>query len=65
MNDSIKLLIKRKKAMFQKQKESNTVDNAILSDTTPELSNVISFSKAKYHERLAIKLNDPKTALIF
>ena len=65
MNDSIKLLIKRKKAMFQKQKESNTVDNAILSDTTLELSNAISFSKAKYHERLAIKLNDPKTALIF
>ena len=29
---------------------------------TLELSNAISFSKAKYHERLAIKLNDPKTA---
>ena len=26
------------------------------------LSNTITFSKAKYHERLAIKLNDPKTA---
>ena len=26
-----------------------------------ELSNTISFSKAKYHVRLVIKLNDPKT----
>ena len=30
---------------------------------TLELSNAISFSKAKYYERLAFKLNDPKTAL--
>ena len=36
--------------------------DAIISDTTLELSNVISFSKVKYHDRLAIKLNDPKTA---
>ena len=62
MNDKIKHLIKKKKAIFQKQKESNTVDHAILSNITLELSNAISFSKAKYHERLAIKLNDPKTA---
>ena len=27
-----------------------------------ELSNAINFSKAKYHERLAIILNDPKIA---
>ena len=25
------------------------------------IANAISFSKAKYHERLAIKLSDPKT----
>ena len=62
MNDRIKHLIKKKKAIFQKQNESNTVDHAILGDITLELSNAISFSKAKYHERLAIKLNDPKTA---
>ena len=55
-------VIKKKKAIFQKQKKSDTVDHAILSDFTLELSNVISFSKAKYHERLAIKLNDPKAA---
>ena len=54
--------IKKKKATFQKQKESNTIDHTILSNITLELSNAISFSKVKYHERLAIKLNDPKTA---
>ena len=62
MNDRIKHLIKKKKAIFQKQNESNTVDHTILGDITLELSNATSFSKAKYHERLAIKLNDPKTA---
>ena len=62
MNEKIKHLINKKKAIFQKQKKSNTVDRAILSNITLELSNAISFSKAKYHERLAIKLNDPKTA---
>ena len=48
-------------AIFQKQKGSNTADHAILSDITLELPNAVSFSKAKYHERIAIKLNDPKT----
>ena len=62
MNEKIKHLINKKKAIFRKQKESNTVDHAILSNITLELSNAISFSEAKYHERLAIKLNDPKTA---
>ena len=27
-----------------------------------EVSNILSISKAKYYERLAIKLNDPQTA---
>ena len=44
------LLIKRKKAIFQNQIESNTVDYAILSDITLELLNEINFSKAKYRE---------------
>ena len=39
-----------------------SVDHAIFSNITLELSNATSFSKAKYHERLAIKLNDPKTS---
>ena len=56
MNDRIKHLIKKKKAIFQKQNESNSVDHAILGDITLELSNAISFSKAKYHERL-VQLN--------
>ena len=62
MNEKIKHLIKNKKTIFQKQKESNTVDHAILSNIPLELSNAISFSKAKYHERLAIKFSDSKTA---
>ena len=51
------IYLKRKKLYFK-----NTGDHAILSNVTLELSNAISFSKTKYHERLAIKLNDPKTA---
>ena len=62
MNEKIKHLINKKKAIFRKQKESSTVDHAILSNITLELSNAITFSKAKYYERLAIKLNYPKTA---
>ena len=62
MNDRIKHLFKKKKAIFQKQKELNIVDHAILGDITLELSNVISSFKAKYHERLAIRINDSKTA---
>ena len=62
MNDRIKHLIKNKKAIFQTQKEPNTANHAIWSDITLELSNAISFSRANYHERIAIKLNDPKTA---
>ena len=60
MNEKIKHLINKKKAIFRKQKESNTVDHAILSNITLELSNAISFSKAKYHERLALNLMIPK-----
>ena len=41
MNEKIKHLIKKKKAIFQKQKESNTVDRPILSNITLELSNAI------------------------
>ena len=62
MNEKIKHLTDMKKAIFRKQKESNTVDHDILNNITLELSNARSFSKAKYHERLAIKRNEPKTA---
>ena len=60
MNEKIKHLINKKKAIFRKQKESNTVDHAILSNITLELSNAISFSKAKYHERLELNVMTPK-----
>ena len=63
MNDRIKHPIKKERTIFQKQRESNTGDHVILSDITLELSNATSFSKVKYHERLAIKLNDSNTAL--
>ena len=53
MNEKNKHLIKKKKAIFQKQKESNIVDQAILSNIVLELSNAIIFSKLKYHEKLA------------
>ena len=63
MNDRTKFLTKKKeKALFQKQIESNTFDHAILTDITLELSNAINFSKAKYHQRLAVQLNDPKAS---
>ena len=61
MNDTIKDQIQMKKTIFQKKKESDTFDHAILTHITLELSNAISFSKAKYQERLAITLNYPKT----
>ena len=62
MNERIEHLLKMKKAIFQKQKETKTVDYATLSHITLELLNAIRFSKATYHEKLAIKLNGPKTA---
>ena len=52
----------KKKAIFQIQKDSNTVDHDILSNITLELSNAIRFSKTKHHEILWIKINDPKIA---
>ena len=60
MNERIKYLVKKKKSIFQN--ESNTVDHVILINFAVELSNSISFSKAKYHWRFEIKLYDPKTA---
>ena len=60
MKDSLKYL-RKNKTKFQKRNESNTVNHVILTAVILEGSNAISFFKAnKYHERLAIKLNDPK-----
>lgn len=62
INDGIKYPIKEENAIFQKLNESFTVTHAILNDIALELSYENTFSKAKYNERLAVKLNDAKTA---
>ena len=56
MNEKIKHLIKNKKTIFQKQKESNTVDHAILSNIPLELSNAISFLKLNIMKGLQLNL---------
>ena len=64
MNEKIKHLINKKKAIFRKQKESNTVDHAILRNITLELSNAITFSKVKHMKDLQLNLMTPKTLQI-
>ena len=62
MNDEIKKLIKRKNWLFQCQRKSGKLDYASLNSITQDILNVVNSSKLKYHECLALKLNDPKTA---
>ena len=62
MNDEIKTLIKRKNQLFQCQRKSGNLDYASLDSITQDISNTVNSSKLKYHQRLAFKLNDPKTA---
>ena len=64
VNEKIKHLINKKKAIFRKQKESNTVDHAILRNITLELSNAITFSKVKHMKDLQLNLMTPKTLQI-
>ena len=61
MNNEIKTLIKRKNCLFQCQRKSGNLNYASLNSNVIT-SNVINSSKLKYYERLALKLNDPKTA---
>ena len=65
MNESHDEIPNKKEKLLdlKKTKESNPVHHAILNDITLELPNVVSFTKAKHHKRLPIKLNDYKTAL--
>ena len=58
----MKSLIHRKNSLYQKQRKSGSIDYTSLIALTLDISNAISSSKLKYHERLANKLNDPKTA---
>ena len=62
MNDEIKNLIKRKNWLFQCQRKSGNLDYACLNSITQDISNAVNSSKLKYHERLALNVNDPKTA---
>ena len=62
MNDKIKNLIKRKNRLFQCQRKSCNLDYASFSSITHDISNAANSSKLKYHERLALNRNDPKTA---
>ena len=61
MNNEIKTLIKRKNCLFHCQRKSGNLNYASLNSNVIT-SNVINSSKLKYYERLALKLNDPKTA---
>ena len=62
INEEIKSLIHRKNSLYQRQRKSGSIDYTSLNALTIDISNAISSSKLKYHERLANKLNDPKTA---
>ena len=55
-------MIHRKNSLYQRQRKSGSIDYTSLNALTIDISNAISSSKLKYHERLANKLNDPKTA---
>ena len=62
MNDEIKNLIKRENWLFQCQTKSGNLYYACLNCITQDISNAVNSSKLKYHECLALNLNDPKTA---
>ena len=60
INEEIQSLIHRKNFLYPRQKKSGSIDYTSLNALTLDISNAISSSKLKYHERLANKLNDPK-----
>ena len=53
--------LREKKWLFQSQRKSCNLNFAILNSHTQHTSDTITSSKLKYYERLANKLNDPKT----
>ena len=61
INDVIKTLIKRKN-LYQRQRRSANLDYNMLNAITTDISNAVNYPKFKYHDRLAKKLNSPKTA---
>ena len=54
-------MIKRKNWLLQCQRKSGNLDYASLNSSTQDISNAVNSSKLKYHERLALKLNNPRT----
>ena len=48
--------------LFQSQRKSCNLDFVILNSLTQDISDAVTSSKLKYYERLANKLNGPKTA---
>ena len=62
INEEIKSLIHRKHSLNQRQRKSDCIDYTSLNALTLHISNAISSSELNYHECLANKLNDPKTA---
>ena len=55
-------MLHRKNCLYQRQKKSGSIDYTSLNVLTLDISNAVGSSKLKYHERLANKLHDPKTA---
>ena len=55
-------MIKSKNGLFQSQRKSSNLDVAIVISLTQDISDAVTSSKVKYHEHLANKPNDPKTA---
>ena len=47
--------------LFQCQRKSGNLDYAGLNSIIQDISNAVNSSKLKYHERLTLNLNDPKT----
>ena len=62
INDIIRKLIKMESWLFWCQRNFGNLDYASFNAITEDISNGVNSSKLKYHERLALKLNDPKTA---
>ena len=61
-NEENKSLTHRKNYLHQRQRRSGSIDYTSLNALTLDMSNAISSSKLKYHERLVNKLNNLKTA---
>ena len=62
IKEEIGYLIHRKNSLYLKHRKSGNIDYPSLNAFTLDISNAIRSSKLKYHERLANKVNDPKTA---